>query len=160
MVAGDTYRGYIQKEVLESNAGIGPVFYIWLTIWKVFVPYLFVYFSYKYCNPRYLIFVVISIAFENLTYFSFAFHRMYGYFTPFYWLVLTDGVAYLGKKIKLMDIGAFRLAIIACMMIFLIYTYHSDYFREDPYQSADGVYVYNWYFPYQSVLEPGNTYLK
>lgn len=160
LVSGDTYRGYIRKEVLDANAGIGPIYYIWLTFWKVVIPYLFVYFSYKNSNPKYLVFVILSIAFENLTYFSFAFHRMYGYFTPFYWLVLTDGVVYLGKKIKIMNTGIIRSAFIICMVAYIVFTYHSDYFREDIYPESNVKYVYNWYVPYQSVLEPDNSYLK
>lgn len=160
IIAGDTYQGYVQKEVLEANAGMGPIFYIWLSFWKVVVPYMFIYFSYKNSNPHYLIFVVLCVAFENLTYFSFAFHRFYGYFTPFYWLVLTDGVVYLSKKIKLLNLMPARITFITCMIIFITYTYHSDYFREDRHPFSDVKYVYNWYFPYESVLEPGNSYIK
>lgn len=160
LVAGDTYQGYIQNEFREANAGIGPIYFLWLTFWRVGVPYFFVYLSFINRNPRYLAFVLLSIAFENLTYFSFAFHRMYGYFTPFYWLALTDAVVYLGRKVKLMNNNLFRIVFVICMMVYIINTYHGDYFREDPYPNSDSKYVYNWYFPYQSVLEPGNSYVK
>ena len=160
VVAGDTYRGYIHNEVQESNAGIGIVFFIWISFWRVVIPFAFLYLSYKNSNPRYLVFVAISIMFENLIFFSFAFHRMYGYFTPFYWLVLTDGVIYLGKRVNMMKKTGIRVAFIACMMVFIISIYHGDYFREDPYPTSNTSYVYNWYFPYQSVLEPGNSYLN
>ena len=159
-VAGDVYQGYFLKDVREANEGIGPIYFLWLTLWRVVVPYLFAYFSYEYKKPNYLVFFVLCVAFENLKYFSFAFHRMYGYFSPFYWLVLTDGVIYIGQKIKMMNKGLVRVAFITCMMGYIIYTYHSDYFREDPYPLSDVKYVYNWYFPYQSILEPGNSYLK
>lgn len=160
LVAGDTYRSYVNQEVLESFEGVGPVYFIWLTFWRVAVPYAFVYFTYKNSNPRYLIFVLLSIMFENLIYFSFAFHRLYGYFTPFYWLALTEGVVYLGKRVKMMNSSFIRTVFVICMMVFIIYTYHGDYFREDPYPTSGTQYVYNWYIPYQSILDPNNSYLN
>ena len=160
LVAGDTYRGYVNQEVLESFEGVGPVYFIWLTFWRVAVPYAFVYFTYKNSNPRYLIFVLLSIMFENLMYFSFAFHRLYGYFTPFYWLALTEGVVYLGKRVKMMNSSFIRTVFVICMMVFIIYTYHGDYFREDPYPTSGTQYIYNWYIPYQSILDPNNSYLN
>lgn len=160
VIAGDVYRSYVNQEVLDSFAGVGSVYFLWLTFWRVAVPYAFVYFSYKYCNPKYLIFVVLSIMFENLMYFSFAFHRMYGYFTPFYWLVLTDGVVYIGRDVKMMKGNFFRTVLIICMTLFIIYTYHGDYFREDPYPTSDTQYVYNWYIPYQTILDPDNSYME
>lgn len=159
VVAGDTYQGYVNQELLESYGGVGPVYMIWLTFWRVVIPYVFIFLSYKNCNPRYLIFVVIGIMFENLMYFSFAFHRFYGYFSPFYWLALTDGVVYIGKKYKLMDFSLYRIVLVLFLIVFIIYTYHSDYFLEDPTPTSNVKYIYNWYIPYQSVLEPGNSYV-
>lgn len=158
LVSGDTYSGYMQSELNENVSGKGPMYYIRLALINVIIPYAFVYMSYTSKKPKYLAFAMASILFECLTDFSFAFHRMYGYFAPFYWLVLADGVVYLGKKLKPLSVSLVRIAFVAGLMVYFVYTYHMIYFHEDP--ATINSYIYNWYIPYQSVLEPGNSYLN
>lgn len=156
-VAGDTYSGYLRQEISDKIT-IGPMYYLRLALVNVVIPYLFIILSFKLHKTRYLQFAMLSIAFECLTDFTFAFHRMYGYFAPFYWLVLTDGVVYLGKKVRLLNISVIRAAFVIGMALYLVYTYHMIYFHEDP--ATTNGYIYEWYFPYESVLEPGKSYLN
>ena len=150
IVSGDIYKGYITR---EFSGGTSNIYFIRLAIINVIIPYICICFSYKSGKSKFLVFAMLSIAFECLADFTFAFHRMYGYFSPFYWIVLSDALIYITKKLRLSRIA--RCVIILCVSYYLVYTYHNVYFS---YADANHQYVYERYFPYKSVLHPGNSY--
>lgn len=150
IVAGDVYQGYLQREFSGSTSAI---YYIRLALINVIIPYICIWLSYKSGKTNILIFAMLSIAFECLADFTFAFHRMYGYFSPFYWIVMAE--AFMFFKDSLLRSRPMRVIAVLFISYYIIYTYHNIYFV---YDDINGQYVYERYFPYRSVLEEGNAY--
>ena len=150
VISGDVYEGYLTREYQGSGT---LIYYLRIALINVLIPYTCVYISHKSGEKKYIAFAMLSIAFETLADFTFAFHRMYGYFAPFYWLVLADTFVYLSKTILKSYLT--RAIVMCCMFYYIMYTYHNIYFV---YDSVNQQYVYERYIPYKSVLENGNKY--
>lgn len=151
IISGDVYEGYISQDFL---GGTNYKYFIFKVFTNVLIPYFCVYCSYKSGNNKYLVYVIISILFERLSEYTYAFHRLYGYFAPFYWIVLTDTLVYIDKK-YLHRSNILRFITILLVTAYIMGTYHYVYFL---YDDRTNGYVYEQYFPYRSVLESGNSY--
>ena len=150
-ISGDIYKHYVSQELqVDIN---NPVNYLLrYGIVKILIPYFFIYFSFiQRPNSKHIIFAVLSVMFNCLVDFTFAFHRFWGYFTPFYWLCMADTVYFFIRRYNIFV----KIMSLACLVVLIIYTYHMVYFSFDWSRHE---FVYERYFPYRSIFEYGNKY--
>lgn len=86
--------------------------------------------------------------------YTFAFTRFANYFFPFYWIAVSSFIYYFTNKFQIQR-RTFLLLLISSLIWFSFYGNMN--YKETV--SSSFKMVYERYFPYRSVLEPGNTYL-
>lgn len=144
---GDHFADYLNQQ-FNSNRNV--FFYIRIFVSVVTIPFIMLSMASKYKVSKYMPFALMCILFESLSQFSFAFHRFSGYFSPFFWLALTDAVLYIEKYYRIK-----RAILIIIVSVFVVYAYRTVYFQ---YEYNHNKFVYERYFPYQSIFENNNNY--
>lgn len=143
----DHFSDYLNQEFNQNRTAF---FYINVVISVVTIPFIMLSMASKYKVSKYMPFALMCILFESLSQFSFAFHRFAGYFSPFFWLALTDVVMYIEKRYRIS-----RSLLIIIVSVFVVYAYRAVYFQ---YEINNHKFVYERYFPYQSIFEDNNNY--
>lgn len=118
------------------------------------IPCVFLLLAIKNNTHKYSLIIVGYMLFGVLSHNSNAFLRASNYFAPFYWLLVADAAQSAYENIRFL-----RNKFIITTSIILIFIGLYEGLRLKYEDNVPGYrYVYERYFPYKSVLEPGNSY--
>ena len=142
------YANYINQEL---NINYNIYYYLSFYVMNMGLPIVIIWVS-KAKKPFYTNMVLIYVLFKMLSLFSYGFYRFSNYFVCFYWIALADTLPLICKNYKLN-----KSAVYLFILSIVCYTNQT---KMTWFDSETGKYIYQRYFPYESVVFDDKSYIK
>lgn len=138
--------------IQEVNEGFNFNYYVGHLIHYLVVPlgFVFVIRKYQFKSSKFIGFIYAYIFLQMLGMFSYGFYRFANYFAPFIWVMYADAIHVILRKVNF----SFRFILLLIIIFILLYLSQAKLLSLD--NVGNGMYVYERYFPYKSILFNGN----